>query len=515
MSLPENSNKRIAKNSLIVYLRLFVTTIVGLFTSRFVLQALGASDYGLYGVVGGVVAIFAVVSGAMSSTTIRFLNIEIGKKDGDPNKTFNICQVTHILFAVLVFILAETIGMFYILKYLKVEPGRLDDAIFVFQISTIVACVGIINVPYQSVFIAKEKFMHIAIIDIINSLVKLICVALLLYYGGNRLRLYAIIMSLATLFSFIAYHYLDFRYWPELVKWKLFKNPKEYKEVLVYNNYTLLSSIALIGRSQGSNMLINFFFGTVVNGAFGIARTVQGFVEVFTVNFDQAAAPQITQSVGRGDMSRASSLSHRVCRFCQLLSLLVVFPLFIEMETVLQIWLGSVPEYTVSFCRIVLITVFVASTGGGLLRLKDALGKIKWFMLTYSFWYFLTLPVGYLVFRKGYPPSSILVLFVITDIICRVTQFVLMKRVYDYDIIDFCKKAFPRPALILCFMSLYAVFYLKIPKYSIGFHLFGLIISFFIGALLIWLIGITKSERKTIIKFVIRSFHNEVKDKNC
>jgi len=503
MSLAESSNKRIAKNSLIVYLRLFVTTIVGLFTSRFVLQALGASDYGLYGVVGGVVAIFAVVSGAMSSTTIRFLNIEIGKKDGDPNKTFNVCQVTHILFAVLVFILAETIGMFYILKYLKVDPGRLNDAIFVFQISTIVACIGIVNVPYQSVFIAKEKFMHIAMIDIINSLVKLICVALLLCYGGNRLMLYAIIMSLATLFSFIAYHYLDFRYWPELVRWKLYKNPKEYREVLVYNNYTLLSSLALMGRSQGSNMLINFFFGTVVNGAFGIARTVQGFVEVFTVNFDQAAAPQITQSVGRGDLSRASSLSHRVCRFCQLLSLLVVFPLFVEMEMVLQIWLGSVPEYTVSFCRIVLITVYVASTGGGLLRLKDALGKIKWFMLTYSFLYFITLPIGYLVFKQGYPPSSILVLYVLTDIICRITQLVLMKRIYDYDVLQFCKEAFPRPFFVIILMLLYGLIYRHLSLHSIWMHLLGLFLTFLYGTTIIWCIGLKKTERNSILAFIM------------
>ncbi len=497
------SNKRIARNSLIVYFRLFVTTVVGLFTSRFVLQALGVSDYGLYGVVGGIVAIFAVVSGAMSSTTIRFLNFEIGKEDGDPNKVFNICQVSHILFAVLVLILAETGGMLYILKYLKVEPGRLDDAIFIFQISTIITCIGIVNIPYQSVFIAKERFIHIAIIDIINSLVKLLCVVFLLYYGGNRLRLYAIITSLSTLFSFVAYHYLDFRFWPDLVKWKLFKNPKEYREIIVYNNYTLLSSLALMGRSQGSNMLINLFFGTLVNGAYGIARTVQGFVEVFTVNFDQAVAPQITQSVGRGDLLRASSLSHRACRFCQLLSLLIVFPLFIEMETVLNIWLGNVPEYTVSFCRIILITVFVASTGGGLLRLKDALGKIKWFMLTYSFWYFLTLPVGYLVFKHGCPPSSILVLFVITDIICRITQLVLMKVIYNYNVLQFCKEAFPRPFIVIIFMLLYALLYRHLSIHSIWMHLLGFFITFFYGTMLIWFVGIKKTERNGIIALIV------------
>ena len=168
-----SKNRRIAKNTLIVYVRLFVVTVVGLLTSRFVLQALGISDYGLYNVVGGVISLFAVIAGSMSSTTIRFLNIEIGKSDGDPNKMFNICQMTHIAVAVVVLLLAETAGIIYILSYLNVEPGKESDAMFVFQVSTIVSCVGIINVPYQSVFIAKEKFFHIAVIDVANALIKL------------------------------------------------------------------------------------------------------------------------------------------------------------------------------------------------------------------------------------------------------------------------------------------------------------------------------------------------------
>ena len=498
---------RIAKNSLIVYIRLAITTVIGLFTARFVLQALGASDYGLYGVVGGVVALFAVISGSMSSTTIRFLNIEIGKPDGDPNKVFNICQVSHILFAILVLLLAETIGLFYIYKYLNVEPGKLGDAVFVFQVSTIVACIGLVNIPYQSVFVAKEKFAHIAVIDIINALVKLLFVILLVSSKGNRLRLYALIMSFATLFSFVAYHYLCYRKWPELVRWKLFKDPKEYKEVLVYNNYNLLASLALMGRSQGSNMLINYFFGTVVNGAYGIARTVQTFVELFMVNFDSAASPQITQSVGNGNLERASSLACRVCRMCQLLSLLIVFPLFVEMELVLKIWLGDVPEHTVLFCRVMLIIVAVASTGGGILRLKDALGKIKWFMITYSFWYFLTLPIGYILLKNGFPPVTILLLFVVTDIICRFTQFILMKVIYGFDIVSFCKKAYTRPLIIAFLMTLYVLLYRLIGIGNDWAHLGGLVITLLIGMALVWVIGLRGNEKAKIVAYLQHYFH--------
>lgn len=508
--MPEDhskENKRIAKNTIVVYIRLFITTIIGLLTSRFVLQALGISDYGLYNVVGGVIALFAVIAGSMSGTTIRFLNIEIGKVDGNPNKIFNICQVSHIVFALIVFLLVETIGIYYILNYLKVEPGKESDAMFVFQVSTIVACVGIINVPYQSVFIAKEKFIHIAIIDITNALIKLGLVFLLLYYNGNALRFYALIMSILTFVSFVVYHYLCFKYWPELVKWKLCRKVKEYKDLLVYNNYNLIAAVAMIGRSQGSNMLINFFFGTIVNGAYGITRTVQGFVETFMTSFDSASAPQITQNVGKGDLERASSIASRVCRMSQLLCLLVVFPLFAEIELLLRLWLGSVPEYTVLFCRVMLIAVYVASTGGGFLRLKDALGKIKWFMLTYSFWYLLTLPVGYVFFKLGYPPVTILVLFVICDAICRITQLILMKVIYNYDVISFCKKAFIRPFIVVFSMLIYLVFYCQIELQGLIPHILGLIITFFMGAILILFIGLKKSEQTKLFSYIQNKLH--------
>lgn len=500
-------NKRIAKNTIVVYIRLFITTIIGLLTSRFVLQALGISDYGLYNVVGGVIALFSVIAGSMSGTTIRFLNIEIGKNDGNPNKIFNICQITHIFFALIVLLLVETIGIFYILNYLKVAPGKEADAMFVFQVSTIVTCIGIINVPFQSVFIAKEKFIHIAIIDILNVLIKLGLVVLLLYYKGNALRFYSLIMSILTFVSFVVYHYLCFKYWPELVHWRFFRKIKEYKELLVYNNYNMIAAFAMVCRSQGSNMLINFFFGTIVNGAYGITRTVQGFVETFMTNFDSASAPQITQNVGKGDLERASSIASRVCRMSQLLCLLVIFPLYAEIELLLSLWLGKVPAYTVSFCRIMLIAVYVASTGGGILRLKDALGKIKWFMLTYSFWLFMTLPIGYLLFRLNYPPKTILVLFVICDIICRICQFALMKIVYDYDVKPFLKEAFIKPMFVFLLMILYIFVYCKLNIQSFTEHFLGLIVTFLIGALLIYTIGLRKTERDKCFKILTNFFH--------
>lgn len=496
MSSTSANNKRIAKNTIIVYVRLIIVTIIGLLTSRLVLQRLGVSDYGLYSVVGGVITMFSVISGSMSGTTIRFLNYEIGKDDGNPNRVFNLCNTTHIAFAIGILILAETIGLFYIYNYLKVEPGKEGDAMFVFQVSTIVACVGIINVPYQSVFVAKEKFFLLAIINIAYAVLKLGLVCLLfLYHGDDVLKLYAIIMSVSTFLSFIIYHYLCYKYWPELVRWKFFKKFKHYKDILNYNNYNILASFAYVGRSQGSNILINYFFGTIVNGAYGIARTVEGFVMQFTVNFDSAAAPQITQNVGKGDIDQASSIACRSCRMCILLSLLAALPLYLEMERVLKLWLGNVPEYTVSFCRYMIIAVVVAATGGGFLRLKDAMGKIKWFMIQYSFWYLLSFPVGFLLLKLGCPPETVVILYVVTDLVNRLCQIYLMKRIYDFDILSFCKKAYTRPFIIIIFMVLYSIVYLQINITSTLGHIIGLLATGLVALFLDYSIGLTKSER--------------------
>ena len=495
-------NKRIAKNTIVVYFRLFVTTIIGLISSRLVLQSLGVSDYGLYNIVGGILAFFTILSGSLSGTTIRFLNFEIGRTDGNPNKVFNTCNVLHLIFAILIFFLAETIGVFYIRNYLNVDVGKEADAMFVFQVSTIVACIGVTNVPFQSVLIAKEQFFLLAIIDIINAVVKLILVILLLYFSGNKLRLYSFFIAITTLISFIAYHCICYKHWPELVKWKFCNRFKEYKDLLVFNNYNLLASVSLLGRSQGSNVLINYFFGTVVNGAYGIARTVQGFVEIIASNFDQASAPQITQSVGNGNLERASSLANTICRYCQLITMLVVFPLFVETDFLLGLWLGTVPNYSVSFCRLVLLAMIVASTGGGFLRLKDALGNIKWFMISYSFWYLLTLPLGFIFFKSGYPPETILVLYIISDFMSRISQLILMRIVYGFDVNNFCLKAYPRPIIVLTAMFFYCILYNQIHLTGMINHIVGLMITALTGLFLVLIVGLNQHERDRCFAFL-------------
>lgn len=498
-----NNNKRIAKNTLIVYIRIFITMFVGLFTSRFVLQALGVSDYGLYNVVGGVISMFTFISGSLAATTTRFVNYEMGKTDGDTNRIFNISNVLHICFAILILILAESVGIFYIDNYLNVEAGKEADAMFVFQVSTIVACIGIINVPYQSLFIAHEKFSLIAIIDILNTIIRLALVLLLFLYKGNVLRLYAVFMSVMTVVTFVAYHYYCYKYWPKTVKLKIIRDLKSYKELLIFNNYNLLGTASLVARNQGSNMLINYFFGTSVNAAYAIANNVQTYVNIFVGNFDTAAGPQITQNVSSGKVQESLDLVYRTCRICILLMTIVYFPLFVELDFILQVWLGKVPNGTSTFCVFTLLIAVISSTSGGLTQFINGYGKIKWFKIQYSILYLVCIPIGYALFKIGMSAYCITILFVVSDALSRINQLLLLKKQMGFSISRFLSEAYLRPVIVFGVMLCYSFGYklINITETPIS-HVCGIVVTGILATIMAFFIGLNGKEREKMKEII-------------
>lgn len=509
----KQNNKRIAKNTLIIYIRIFVTMFVGLFTSRFVLQALGVSDYGLYNVVGGVIAMFTFISGSLASTTTRFVNYEMGKADGNTNRIFNVSNVLHCCFALLIFLLAESIGVFYIENYLNVDPGKETDAMFVFQVSTIVACIGIVNVPFQSLFIAHEKFSLIAMIDIFNTIIRLLLVLLLFLYKGNVLRLYAISMSTMTFVTFVAYHYYCYKYWPETVRLKFVKDFKAYKELLAFNNYNLLGTASLVARHQGSNMLINFFFGTTVNAAYAIANNVQTYVNIFIGNFDTAAGPQIVQNVSAGKIQESLQLVYRTCRICILLMIIVFFPLFVELDFILKVWLGNVPDGASTFCKYTLMIAVISSTSGGLSQFINGYGKIKWFKIQFSVLYILCIPLGVVLFKMGLPAYYITILFIVSDSISRLNQLLLLKRMIGLKIMSFVKESYFKPALVFGLLFAYSLCYEKMDIQYSYHQVFGIIVTAILSVVTSFVIGLKKNEKESIKSMIINKFKRHEKNK--
>lgn len=504
--LTEVGNKTIAKNTIIVYVKLFVTTFVGLLSSRFVLQALGVSDFGLYNVVGSIIGMFAFISASLQVATVRFLNFEKGKQDGNMNRMFNICNVLHICMAIIILVLFESFGIWYIRNFLNIAPDKEFDAMFVFQVSTIACCLGIMNVPYSSLYNVHEKFFFPAVLSIINTLLKLLCVILLLYYFGNRLRLYALAMSLLTVLEFVIYHLFAYRNWRPIVKWSFVHGWKSYREMVSYTNYNMLSTVSMTARSQGSNLLINYFFGTIVNAAYGVATIVRGFVEAFMASFDSAAAPQITQNISSNNLERASYLANTVCRFCIILSELVLLPLYVEMDFILKIWLGAPPEGTSIFCRIMLLIALFSSTNGGIGKVITGSGKIKWFKIEISVYYLMCLPIGYLLFSKGFSPYWILLLFLISDILNRITQLILLRIILSYNVLTLIKEAYVRPGLIFMILAAYTICYTSLGIQSIQMRLLGITASIIVTISLVLSIGLKREERQLIIQKMRKSF---------
>lgn len=500
MSSLQNSNKRIAKNTIIVYARIIVSMVTGLIASRLVLDAIGASDFGLYTVVGGIVAMFSVISGAMSTTTTRFLNFEMGRgKEGNVNHVFNISHVLHISFALLIFVLLEIIGLWYILNVLRADPGKEADAMFVFQISTITACMGVLNIPFQSVFIAYEKFFTIAVIDLSRSLLLLIFCVLLQYWPGNGLRFYAICMSGSTIFSFIAYYVLCFKYWPNVIRWHFVKEIKAYKDMLIYNNWTLLGTAADVSRNQGSNMLINYFFGTTVNAAYSISYQVMQHIGVFVSNFDKAVAPQITQNIGSGTLNRSVYLAQKTCRMCVLLVEIMYFSLLVELDFVLNLWLGeNIPEGTSILCQYVLIIVLISSTSGGLVQLINGLKDIKWFKVLKFVLYLLCLPLGFLAFKMELRPYFIVLLFLVSDVINRILQFVILERKIDFDSKTFIMDAYWRPFVVLMILIAYVNLYWMLPINSTIERLSGILLTATFSSIIVCFVGLYPTEREIL-----------------
>ncbi|SEW16300.1 Membrane protein involved in the export of O-antigen and teichoic acid [Prevotella sp. khp7] len=501
-------NKRIAKNTLVVYGQLMLRMFLGLYTSRLALEALGVSDYGLNSVVGGVVVLFTFISASLAGTTIRFINVERGKKFGNLNRVFNVCHVLHVGMALLLFALLEIGGVFYIHHYLNVDPGKEADAMFVFQIATIACCMGILNIPFGSLFNASEKFLFTATVFIVAKIIQLCLLFWLLTYDGNRVRAFALIETLTELAPFLIYHIYSYSKWPEIVKWHFVKEWQQYKEMLVFSSYNLISGLAGMTRGEGSMLLINYFFGTVVNGAYAIAKAIERVIGPFASNFHSAAAPQITQSYSSGDVERVYFLASRVGKYCMLMMALAFFPLWAELDFILHLWLIKVPEGALVFCRMMMLMVFWAITDGSLNHVAEASGKISRFKMAFTIITLSCIPIGYGILKIGSPAYMLLVVFLIADIIWRIAQLYMMKTILNFPVWRYCKDVYWNVILVCLPVVLCLILTSRIQSNSSLWHLVHLVGILTFTLVSSYFFGLKAEERKTIREFVKKYLNN-------
>lgn len=425
-----NENKRIVKNSLILYARLFIVSVCSLLTTRYALKALGADDYGLFSVVGSIIVFMAIINTIMVSTSTRFITVALGRGDTEEvNKQFNVNLIIHIVIALITLLFALPLGELYIQKFIN-YAGDISNAIMVYRISIISSVISFIGVPYNGLLMAKEKFIVFCSRDIFTAIAKLIVAILLVYCFDSKLLIYALTLGIATAYPTLAFTIYCNKHYPEITNLKWVKDKKRYKEVFTFSAWTAFGAVATIGRQQGAALIINAFFNTIMNTALGIANTVNHFITMFSQNISKPITPQITKSYAAGNMERCASLMVMTSKYGFLLMLFISAAFLVEPEWILRIWLGKVPEYTVTFLVLITVDSLIMSMNMGIAEVINAHGNIKLFQISINTFRLTSIIVAYLVLKAGYPPYSLFIVYIIFNVIIFfVRQWVLNRTV--------------------------------------------------------------------------------------
>jgi O-antigen/teichoic acid export membrane protein len=488
---------------------MILTMLVSLYTSRVILNTLGVEDYGIYNVVGGVVSMFAFFNSAMSSATQRFLSYEIGKGDFEQlRKTFNATQIIHIGIAVLIFILAETVGLWFVKAYLVIPAERLEAAIWVYHFSVLSFMVSIIQVPYNATIVAHERMNVYAYVSIIEVTLKLLIVFMLTWITFDKLKLYGILYFCVVFIIAVIYRVYTRRNFQES-SFEVVKDKKLYKTLISYSGWNLFGNIASVAKGQGVNILLNIFFGPVVNAARGIAMQVQAAVNSFVSNFQMAVNPQIIKSYAAEEREYMTSLVIRSSKFSFYLLLLLSLPIIIEIDQILKLWLKTVPDYSSIFTILVLVIILIDCVSGPLMTAIQATGKIKVYQTVVGSLLMLILPISYVLLKQGYSPEITLYVNILISIIALFFRLYLVWKLLGFPVRRFAKEIILKN-IIIVLLSLALPLFIR---YFMEENLIRLIVVVFVTLIwnvtIIFALGLHKSEKA----IVIRSINKIVKRK--
>ena len=460
MSSSVENNKRIAKNTAMLYIRMLLIMAVTLYTSRVVLEVLGVEDFGIYNVVGTVVVAFSFISGPLGTATQRFLNYELGKNDiFRLNKVFSLSIIIYALLAVILFFVVEVIGLWFIASEMQYPIERLAAVRLVFHFSVFTFIVNLFRTCFESLIIAHEKMSFFAYLSIVDVILILLNAMSLVYFTVDKLELFAInqfVISLLILYCAIFYvknkmiHVHILRIW----------DSRLFKELLGFSGWSLFGSVASMSANQGLNILLNTFYGVTINAAMGIANQVSSAVNQFVLNFQTAFRPQIVKSYASGDIDYLRNLIFRTGKFSFFLLFAIVCPLIFNMDFVLHLWLGdSVPQYASEFCSLMLIYSLLETLSAPLWMTVQATGKIRMYQIVISSFIFLNIVLSYLFLKAGFSPSIVLEIKCVLDISYLIVRILFVKRMIGISYREYFREVILPVVIVsslsaLCFLIL-------------------------------------------------------------
>ncbi len=499
-----NNNRQILQNTMFLYLRMLVVLIISLYTSRVVFNQLGISDYGIYNIVGSIIAFFVFINNGLAVASKRFITAEIGKGTQDTKqKVFNICLQSHILIACIVLLLAETIGLWGINFLLDIPKDRIFAGNIVYQFSIFAALIGILLSPFQSVIIAFEKMSVYAYFSILESFLKLVIIFLLQASSKDKLILYSFLLFLVSFCNFfiiVLYCYKNFL----LCRFKKIRDNAMLNKIFSFTGWSLLGQATVVGANQGITVLINIFHGVTVNAAMGVCNSVMTIVNGFVGNFQIAFNPQIIKYYVNNEYENLQNLLIRSCKISTFLLIIFFVPIWFEADNLLSLWLGDYPLYSVEFCRWTLVGIFFEAISAPLWMTIYAQTDIKKYQLVISAIYSLSFWGSWILYYFfDFKPYSVIILRSIVIFMMLWIRLQYIKKIFQqFEVWNWLKNVLLRSLLVITISFTFTQY---IASFAYSDKLFEFFfVSFFsilFSSILFILIGLNNREKKSMYYF--------------
>lgn len=505
-----SSKSTIAKNMILLYGRTFLLMFISLITSRVILKSLGVVDYGIYTAVAGVVSMLQMIIGPLTGAISRFLTFELGNGNKEKLKRVFESSITiQWIFSIIAVIVLEIVGVWFLNEKMVIPAERMVDANIVLHVSIATLVITIVSAPYNSAIVAHEKMSAFAYIGLLDGALRLLVAYILFVVDHNKLGVYAFLMLAVALIIRMIYTIYCKKHFEECTKLKLGVDKTLFKQMFGYFGWNIIGSASKVLHVQGTNILLNLFGGPIVNTAQGIANQVNSAIGSFIGNFTMALNPSIVKSYAMGEIKYMNNLLHQGARISYLLLLIISFPIIVNTEFIVNLWLGQCPEHTVFFIRLILIDAMIDSLSKTMMMAINATGNIKYYQIIVGGTLLLNIPLSYVLLSFGMPVEITGFVAILLSIIALILRLILLRKQINLDVPLFIKGV-----LIRCFFTtILAIGLTFILNRLIGeYHLVMLGTVFLICAVSVLLLGITESERNSLMTRINNLLKN--KDEN-
>lgn len=445
------TSTKVILNTVVLYIKVVLSLVLALISVPLVLNALGASDYGLYNLVAGVVAMLSFLNNSMTVSSQRFMSVSMGEGDESKiNSIYNTSFLLHFCLAVLVVIAFEIIGIFAVDK-LNILPERMWCAKIIYQFLILSTFANIIAVPFDALTNAKEDMIPFSVVELIGSILMLSVAFSIAHVSGDRLIYYGVCVALISILTlFMKYGWCRYAYKDYKINLFAYKNKFKIKEMLGFTGWNLFGGLAMIGRNQGVAVIINLFLGTVANAAYGIANQINGALSHFSATFQKAINPQLMKSEGMNDRSRLLRISYISSKFSVLAMAFFAVPLILEMDEVLIIWLkDSIPPFTVRLTQCILLLSLTYQYSAGIMSAIQATGRIRNYQILMGIILLMNIPIAYVILKFGYPIYYTTAAFVLLEVFSLCVRLFMANRLTEMDIVDYCNNVLIPTSIII------------------------------------------------------------------